>query len=120
MSPPDTNTLANTVNPTNYPGESWYVGHLMILPTGQIMFTDFSGLVEVYTPAPGVVAGVAPTIDAPSGSVGSPSINNVLSGTQLNGLSEKNAYGDDYPGSTDYPLLQFQQVAAPNTVYFAN
>jgi hypothetical protein len=116
---PDTNTLANTVNPTNCPGDSSYVGHLMILPTGQIMFTDFSGLVEVYTPAPGVVAGVAPTIDAPSGSVGSPSLNNVLSGVQLNGLSENNAYGDDYQGSTDYPLLQFEQVAAPHAVYFA-
>lgn len=116
---PTSNALANTVNPTDCPGDSSYVGHLMILPTGQIMFTDFSGLVEVYTPAPGVVAGVAPTIDPVSGQVGSPSINNVLSGTQLNGLSENNAYGDDYQGSTDYPLLQFQQVAAPNTVYFA-
>ena len=29
----------------------------MILPTGQIMFTDLSGLVEVYTPASGVIAG---------------------------------------------------------------
>jgi hypothetical protein len=116
---PTTNTLANTVNPTNCPGDSSYVGHLMILPTGQIMFTDFSGLVEVYTPAPGVVAGVAPTINPVSGQVGSPSINNVLSGAQLNGLSENNAYGDDYQGPTDYPLLQFQQVAAPNAVYFA-
>ncbi|HXB99915.1 MAG TPA: choice-of-anchor D domain-containing protein [Terriglobales bacterium] len=116
---PNTNTLANTVNPTNCPGDSSYVGHLMMLPTGQIMFTDFSGLVEVYTPAPGVVSGVAPTINPVSGSVGSPSLNNVLSGVQLNGLSENNAYGDDYQGRTDYPLLQFEQVAAPHTVYFA-
>ena len=116
---PSTNTLANTANPTDCPGDSSYVGHLMILPTGQIMFTDFSGLVEIYTPAPGVVAGVAPTINPLSGAVGSPSINTVLSGTQLNGLSENNAYGDDYQGSTDYPLVQFVQVAAPNDVYYA-
>jgi Abnormal spindle-like microcephaly-assoc'd, ASPM-SPD-2-Hydin len=116
---PNTNTLENTVNPTNCPGDSSYVGHLMILPTGQIMFTDFSGLVEVYTPAPGVVSGVAPTINPVSGSVGSPSQSNALSGIQLNGLTENNAYGDDYQGATDYPLLQFEQVAAPHTVYFA-
>jgi hypothetical protein len=116
---PDTDTLANTVNPTNCPGDSSYVGHLMVLPTGQIMFTDFSGLVEIYTPAPGVVAGVAPTINPLNEQVGSPSINNGLSGTQLNGLSENNAYGDDYQGATDYPLLQFVQVGAPNNVYFA-
>jgi hypothetical protein len=116
---PAANTLANTANPTNCPGDSSYVGHLMMLPTGQIMFTDFSGLVEVYTPAAGLVAGVAPTINALTGSVGSPSTNTVLSGTQLNGLSENNAYGDDYQGATNYPLVRLVQVAAPNNVYYA-
>jgi len=119
---PLTNTLTNTANPTNCPGDSSYVGHLMMLPTGQIMFTDFSGLVEVYTPAAGVVAGVAPTINSVGGavgSIGSPSTNNPLSGTQLNGLTENNAYGDDYQGATNYPLVRLVQVAAPNTVYYA-
>ena len=116
---PASNTLANTANPTNCPGDSSFVGHLMVLPTGQIMFTDFSGLVEIYTPAAGVVTGVAPTINPLSGTVGSPSTNTVLSGTQLNGLSEANAYGDDYQGATNYPLVRLVQVAAPNNVYYA-
>lgn len=116
---PATNTLANTSNPSNCPSDSSYVGHLMILPTGQIMFTDFSGLVEIYTPAPGVVSGVAPTINPVSGSINSPSTNNVLSGTQLNGLSENNAYGDDYQGATNYPLVRLVQVANSNVVFYA-
>lgn len=116
---PVARTLTNTANPTNCPSDSSYVGHLMILPTGQIMFTDFSGLVEVYTPAAGVVSGVAPTINPVNGSVGSPSANNILTGTQLNGLSENNAYGDDYQGATNYPLVRFVQVAAPNNIYYA-
>jgi hypothetical protein len=116
---PTSNTLANTANPTNCPGDSSFVGHLMVLPTGQIMFTDFSGLVEIYTPAAGVVTGVAPTINPLSGTVGSPSTNTVLSGTQLNGLSEANAYGDDYQGATNYPMVRLVQVAAPNNVYYA-
>ncbi len=116
---PITNIFSNTANPQNCPGDSSYVGHLMILPTGQIMFTDFSGTVEIYTPAPSVVAGVAPTINPISGSIGSPSTNNALSGTQLNGLSENNAYGDDYQGATNYPLVRLTQVAAPNNVYYA-
>jgi hypothetical protein len=116
---PTANTLTNTANPTNCPGDSSYVGHLMMLPTGQIMFTDFSGTVEIYTPASGVVTGVAPTINALSGSIGSPSTNTVLSGTQLNGLSENNAYGDDYQGATNYPLVRLVQVSAPNNVYYA-
>ena len=116
---PSTNKLTNTANPQNCPADSSYVGHLMTLPTGQIMFTDFSGRVEVYTPAAGVVAGVAPSINAFGGSVGSPSSNNSLSGAQLNGLSESTGYGDDYQGSTNYPLVRLVQVAAPNTVYYA-
>jgi hypothetical protein len=91
----------------------------MLLPTGQVMFTDFSGLVEIYTPAAGVVAGVAPTINSVSSSLNSPSTNNALSGTQLNGLSEGSAYGDDYQGPTNYPLVRLVQVNAPNNVYYA-
>jgi hypothetical protein len=116
---PTAATLTNTANPTNCPSDSSFVGHLMILPTGQIMFTDFSGLVEIYTPAAGVVSGVAPTINTLSGSINSPSTNTVLSGTQLNGLSENNAYGDDYQGATNYPLVQLVQGAPPNGVYYA-
>jgi hypothetical protein len=116
---PTANTLTNTANPANCPGDSSYVGHLMMLPTGQIMFTDFSGTVEIYTPASGVVAGVAPSINPISGTLNSPSTNNVLSGTQLNGLTENNAYGDDYQGATNYPLVRLVQVAAPNGVYYA-
>ena len=116
---PVANTLTNTANPTNCPSDSSYVGHLMILPTGQIMFTDFSGRVEIYTPAQGVVSGVAPTINPVSGQINSPSTNNVLSGSQLNGLSENNAYGDDYQGATNYPLVRLVQVDAPNNVYYA-
>jgi hypothetical protein len=117
---PATNKLVNTTNPLHCPSDSSFVGHLMILPNGQIMFTDFSGRVEVYTPAAGTVSGVAPTINPINGSVGSPSSNNALSGTQLNGLSENNAYGDDYQGSTNYPLVRLTQVDPPNHVYYAN
>ena len=115
---PVANTLTNTANPTNCPSDSSYVGHLMILPTGQIMFTDFSGLVEIYTPAAGTVSGVAPTINPISGAINSPSTNNALTGTQLNGLTENNGYGDDYQGATNYPLVRLTQVANPNVVFY--
>jgi hypothetical protein len=116
---PVANKLTNAPNPADCPSDSSYVGHLMVLPTGQIMFTDFSNKVEIYTPAAGTVAGVAPTITSVGSSVDSPSFDNALSGVQLNGLTQNNAYGDDYQGDTDYPLVQLVQVAAPNGVYFA-
>ena len=108
---PTSSTLANVPNPTNCPGESSFVGHLMILPNGQIMFTDFSGLVEIYTPASGVIASAKPTVipnpsNIPIIRIHPGSTNNVLSGKQLNGLTENNAYGDDYQGDTNYPLVR--------------
>jgi hypothetical protein len=116
---PVASSLTNTANPANCPSDSSFVGHLMVLPTGQIMFTDFSGGVEIYTPAAGVVSGVAPTINSVSGTINSPSTNNALSGAQLNGLTENNAYGDDYQAATNYPLVQLVQVDPPNNVYYA-
>ena len=118
---PSDGTLLDAPNPSNCPSDSSFVGHLMILPTGQIMFTDFSGLVEVYTPASGVVSNVAPTItNLKKTKFKSPAKSQTLTGTQLNGLSENNAYGDDYQGATNYPLVRFVQVASPNNVYYAN
>ena len=115
---PTTNTLSNAANPANCPADSSFVGHLMILPTGQIMFTDFSGRVELYTPAPGLVAAAQPIIVAASTNLTRGSVNNVLYGKQLNGLSENNAYGDDYQGSTNYPLVTLTNVSTGN-VYWA-
>jgi hypothetical protein len=113
---PSSSTLANAGNPTNCPGDSSFVGHLMILPTGQIMFTDFSGLVEVYNPTPGVVAAAVPTILGASTFLKVGSVNNILYGRQLNGLSQNNAYGDDYQGDTNYPLVRLTCTGGGCTV----
>ncbi len=114
---PTTNTLADAPNPSHCPSDSSYVGHLMILPTGQIMFTDFSGTVEVYTPASGVVSGVAPKIKLKSATLTAGSTDNPVEGTQLNGLSENNYYGDDYQAETAFPLVRL--TSSSGSVYYA-
>ena len=43
--------LTDVANPPNGPGDSSYYGHLLMLPTGQIMFTDFSNDVELFNSA---------------------------------------------------------------------
>jgi hypothetical protein len=45
------------------------------------------------------------------------STNNVLYGTQLNGLSENNAYGDDYQSATNFPLVRLTDVSNGNVYY---
>lgn len=115
---PASNTLSNTVNPTNCPGDPSFIGHLMMLPSGQIMFTDFSGLVEVFTPGGGVDPVAKPTILAASTNLKAGSSNNILYGKQLNGIGQNNAYGDDYQGDTDYPLVRLTNTSTGN-VYWA-
>jgi hypothetical protein len=115
---PTGNSLTPTVNNLGCPAGSSFLGHLMILPTGQIMFTDFgTSPVSVYNPASGVVAAAVPTILASSTFLKIGSTNNVLYGKQLNGLTQNNAYGDDYQGETNYPLVRLTSTSG--NVYYA-
>jgi hypothetical protein len=104
---PVANTLATTANSSQCPSSSSYEGHMMIFPTGQIGSLSFESTIHLYNPVPGVVSGVAPTIIPASNVYLGGSKNNVLYGIQLNGLSENNAYGDDYQMPTNYPLIRF-------------
>jgi len=116
---PAANTLTPTVNqPLDCPGDPTYYGHLMVLPSGQIMFTDFSNFIEVYNPAGSVDPVAVPTILASSTHVKAGSTNNILYGRQLNGLGQNNAYGDDYQGDTNYPLVRLTNTSTGN-VYWA-
>jgi hypothetical protein len=142
---PVSNTLTNTTTtiipqpadctpPSN---DTSYDGDLMILPTGQIMFTAFNNYVELYNPAPGVTAWTcssctpAQSVSIPaaillaSNTLHSGSTNNLVYGTQLNGLSQNNFYGDDKQSDTNFPLARLTCATTPgNTcnagyVYYA-
>ncbi len=114
---PVAGTLANTVNNAFCPGDSSFVGHLMIFPTGQIGSEDYDQTIYLYNPAPGVVSGVAPTIIPATNAYLGGSKNNTLYGIQLNGLSENNFYGDDYQAATNYPLIRFTNINTGNVYY---
>src|SRR5205823_6459853 len=81
---PATGTLSNTAHPANCPTDSSFVGHLLTIPSGQIMFTDFSGRVELYTPTSGVATNAVPRITSTVRTFKSGSVNNSLSVTNLN------------------------------------
>jgi hypothetical protein len=123
---PTTNTFTNTTT-TVIPQpqdcsppslDTSYSGHLMILPTGQILFSAFVPTVELYTPTPGVTKwtcasctpaqtlNIPSTIILPSTIMHSGSINNLVYGYQLNGLSQNNFYGDDNQYDTNFPLAR--------------
>jgi len=104
---PSNNSIALANDSPQCPGDSSYYGHLMILPTGQIASADFANQIYLYNPVPGVVSGVAPTIIPASNVYLGGSKNNILYGKNMNGLTDNNAYGDDYQAATSYPLIRF-------------
>ncbi len=78
-----------------------------MLPTGELLFTDFSNDVEIYTSGTHAECEWAPQIDDDCAlSHLAPGATYQISGTQLNGLSAGMAYGDDVQAATNYPLVR--------------
>jgi len=92
--------------PPNASVDSSYFGNMLVLPTGQILFTDFSSSVEIYTPAGGPCSGCAPSVSSVASTLTHGSLNNAIKGTQFNGMSQGAAYGDDNQSATNYPLVR--------------
>ena len=86
------------------------------MPTGQLLFTDFSNDIEVFTPSGTYNPAWAPTVsDAPTNVVSGHTY--TVSGTQFNGLSEGAAYGDDFQSATNFPLVRIVNNATGHVFY---
>jgi len=84
------------------------------LPNGQVMFSDASGNTYVYSPNTSPngtatpLAAWQPTISNIAAGTGIFASDFLLSGTQLNGISEGASYGDDAQMASNYPLVRLQ------------
>jgi hypothetical protein len=96
---------------------SSYQGRMLVLPTGQILFTKGSSAVVVYTPAGLPQVEWKPVIASAPGTILLGSYNNLISGTQFNGLSQGAAYGDDAQMATNYPLVRITNNATGHVHY---
>jgi hypothetical protein len=89
---------------------------MLVLPTGQILLTDFSNDVEIYTPAGTYDKAWAPKITSVPTLIGRGHTYQ-LSGTLLNGMSQGAAYGDDIQAATNFPLVRLTNVNTHDVVY---
>jgi len=89
----------------NASGEISYEMRMLVLPTGQILQTDQSSDVEIYTPSGPVTSGAAPTITSVPSSI-TRGTDYTISGRQFNGLSQGAMYGDDAQQASNYPLVR--------------
>jgi hypothetical protein len=111
--------LTAAPGPPNAPVDGSFVGNMLVLPTGQILFTDFSNDIEIYTPQPPSdalrkkiepVVFFAPWHVSAGGSY-------LVFGLRFNGVSQGAAYGDDVQGATNYPIVRITNLQTGHVFY---
>jgi hypothetical protein len=94
---------------------SSFVTRMLLIPTGQVLVSDGASI-YVYTDSGSPDASWRPTITSVPTTLNR-STTYTVSGTQLNGLTESSAYGDDNQDSTNYPLVRITNTASGHVYY---
>jgi hypothetical protein len=111
-------TQAQVNEPASAASQSSYEGRLMVLPTGQILWSSDIGDVQIYTPKKcNPVASSKPKIKTVAASLAVGSANNNLKGVGLNGVTFGGYYGDDAQMSTNYPLVRITNSSSHHVCY---
>jgi hypothetical protein len=110
-------SLTSVSGPPRAGSDASYVARMLVLPTGQVLFTDGSTSAEIYTAAGSYQSAWQPTITSVASTLTAGTANNVIDGTQFNGLSQGAAYGDDAQMATNYPLVRITNNASGDVVY---
>jgi hypothetical protein len=117
----DGNRLSQVPGPPNAPVDGSFYGNMLLLPTGQVLLTDFSGDIELYNPtiseadeqlerriAPVILR--APPVVARGGSYR-------IEGIGFNGVTQGAAYGDDVQAATNFPLVRIKNLETSHVFY---
>lgn len=88
-----------------------YVGRMMLLPTGQVLYASDNTGIAIGTPTPRVrrhaEEALEPEItDAPDHLI--PGSHHKVSGRRFNGASQAVSYGDDCTSATNYPIARLR------------
>ena len=108
--------LTKIAGPPNAATDGAFYGHFLELPSGQLLFSDFSQDVEVFTPKGTFKAAWQPKITSVPTTL-THGKTYVVKGTQLSGLSTGAAYGDDFQDSTNYALVRITNNGTKHVFY---
>lgn len=117
----DFNPVTSTFSPvspaipdTGLNNNSAFVGRMLVLPNGQVLFSDSSSQLWVYAPDGAAPAAMRPVINSV---VYNGAGVFTLTGKQLNGQNAGSAYGDDVQTDENYPIVRFTN--STGGVFFA-
>ncbi len=108
------------LNPSNFPP---FEARLLLLPNGDVLFSNGTGDISVYEPGGGSDPAWRPTVTVIQDSSGNPVTTLAASGfytlfgRQLNGLSQAVSYGDDAQMTTNYPLIRIHNNTSKHVTY---
>ena len=113
---PLANSFTAVSSPTGAPDPipSWQA-LMLILPDGNVLYSDFSSQLYVYAPSGSPLPAGKPTINSITANIAGISYH--LTGTKLNGISEGASYGDDAQMNSNYPLVRMTNSASGNVYY---
>jgi hypothetical protein len=90
-------------------------GQMLLLPTGEVMYTAGGPNAYIYSPAPPFDEAWRPTIETyPAVLSDGPYL---VTGKRLNGLSQAVGFGDDYAAATNYPIIRLRSLADGTSRY---
>ncbi len=112
-----TNTLSPVPDIANASNDAPYYTRMLALPNGQVLFNDGSNKMLVYTAGGTPNPAWAPSITSISTTTLTPGQKASLSGTQLAGLSQGAAYGDDVQDNTNFPLVRIKNKKSGVVTY---
>jgi hypothetical protein len=93
-----------------------YYYNFLVLPNGQILATDFSKTVELYTGIGTPIAAWGPSIGkAPTTITAGKTY--PISGKQFSGRTQGAYYGDDAQSASNYPIVRITNTATGDVTY---
>lgn len=113
---PDAGSMTPIPGPSGslLPTEGAFVTRMLVLPTGQLMLSDSSNQLYVFTPGGSPPASLRPAISQVH-YTGDGVF--TLTGTKINGPSAGASYGDDDQMNENYPIVRLKDPATGNVFY---
>jgi hypothetical protein len=111
------NFIEQVADPIDHASDSGaYYYNFLVLPNGQILMTDFSRILEVYTPSAKQISSYGSTITKAPASV-TPCQSYEIRGKQLSGRTQGAYYGDDAQAETNYPIVKIVNTGTGHVFY---
>lgn len=100
----------------NAPMDGSYFGNMLMLPSGQVLLTDFSDDIELYNPTGGPRPEWAPIVVFAPNFI-RPGKSYQAFGFLFNGWSQGAFYGDDVQAATNFPLVRITNLQTGHVRY---